>query len=293
MTQFLPDNLLALFAPRPPIQYKPPADDLFINRKHMDIGGIAEFVHGFEDPKDIPPKPQIETREEKRGRKRKEKEELMAYKIEQGIATWTPADNPKATLDPYKTLFIGRINYETSESKIRREFEKYGKISKIVMVHDKNSKPRGYAFIEFAHKSEMSASAGSNERGLLDRTTQRDTLNPAYKKADGTKIDGRRVVVDYERGRTQKKWLPRRLGGGKGDTRRARESKATLLARELAEEAASTMANGSSSRSFSPYRSGGGGGGGGSGSNSSSRRRSRSRSRERSSRRSRSRDRRR
>uniref|UniRef100_A0A914I5J4 U1 small nuclear ribonucleoprotein 70 kDa n=1 Tax=Globodera rostochiensis TaxID=31243 RepID=A0A914I5J4_GLORO len=272
MTQFLPDNLLALFAPRPPIQYKPPADDLFINRKHMDIGGIAEFVHGFEDPKDIPPKPQIETREEKRGRKRKEKEELMAYKIEQGIATWTPADNPKATLDPYKTLFIGRINYETSESKIRREFEKYGKISKIVMVHDKNSKPRGYAFIEFAHKSEMSA---------------------AYKKADGTKIDGRRVVVDYERGRTQKKWLPRRLGGGKGDTRRARESKATLLARELAEEAASTMANGSSSRSFSPYRSGGGGGGGGSGSNSSSRRRSRSRSRERSSRRSRSRDRRR
>lgn len=26
----------------------------------------------------------------------------------------------------------------------------------------------------------------------------------AYKKGDGTKIDGRRVVVDYERGRTQK-----------------------------------------------------------------------------------------
>lgn len=40
---------------------------------------------------------------------RKDKEELMAYKIEQGIATWTPAENPKATTDPYKTLFIGRI----------------------------------------------------------------------------------------------------------------------------------------------------------------------------------------
>lgn len=41
------------------------------------------------------------------------------------------------------------------------------------------------------------------------------TLNlfsEAYKKADGMKIDGRRVVVDYERGRTQKSWLPRRLG---------------------------------------------------------------------------------
>lgn len=38
------------------------------------------------------------------------------------------------------------------------------------------------------------------------------SVSAAYKKADGTKIDGRRVVVDYERGRTQKTWLPRRLG---------------------------------------------------------------------------------
>lgn len=81
----------------------------------------------------------------------------MAYKIEQGIATWTPAANPKATSDPYKTIFVARINYETSESKLRREFEKYGKIKKIVMVHDKNGKPRGYAFIEYEHKSDMSA----------------------------------------------------------------------------------------------------------------------------------------
>jgi hypothetical protein len=46
------------------------------------------------------------------------------------------------------------------------------------------------------------------------------------------KIDGRRVIVDYERGRTQKSWLPRRLGGGKGDTRRTKESRASMLARE-------------------------------------------------------------
>ena len=38
----------------------------------------------------------------------------------------------------------------------------------------------------------------------------------AYKKADGKKIDGRRVVVDLERGRTDEGWKPRRLGGGKG-----------------------------------------------------------------------------
>lgn len=84
------------------------------------------------------------------------------------------------------------------------------------------------------------------------------------------------MVVDYERGRTQKKWLPRRLGGGKGDSRRARESKAAMLARELAEDAA-MVANG---RGGSPFRSGSS--------------RPRSRSRDRASRhRSRSRDRRR
>ena len=98
---------------------------------------------------------------------------------------WTPAENSKATMDPYKTLFIARIvlliffififsnfkntqktaleryftffqNYETSESKLRREFEKFGKIAKLQMVHDKNHKPKGYAFIEFSHKTEMS-----------------------------------------------------------------------------------------------------------------------------------------
>ena len=38
------------------------------------------------------------------------------------------------------------------------------------------------------------------------------TIPAAYKHADGKKIDGRRVLVDVERGRTVKGWLPRRLG---------------------------------------------------------------------------------
>ena len=130
MTQFLPDNLLALFEARPPLPYKPPPDDLLIDRKRPKMMGIAPYVHLFEDPKDTPPKPVFETKEERRARRRKEKEELLAYKIEQGIATWNPADNPNATMDPYKTLFVARINYETSESKLRREFEQFGKIQK-------------------------------------------------------------------------------------------------------------------------------------------------------------------
>ncbi len=38
------------------------------------------------------------------------------------------------------------------------------------------------------------------------------SITAAYKHADGKKIDGRRVLVDVERGRTVKGWLPRRLG---------------------------------------------------------------------------------
>lgn len=37
-------------------------------------------------------------------------------------------------------------------------------------------------------------------------------ITAAYKHADGKKIDGRRIVVDVERGRTVKTWKPRRLG---------------------------------------------------------------------------------
>lgn len=45
----------------------------------------------------------------------------------------------------------------------------------------------------------------------------------AYKQADGRKVDGRRIVVDVERGRTVPGWRPRRLGGGLGSTRTGAE----------------------------------------------------------------------
>jgi U1 small nuclear ribonucleoprotein len=46
-------------------------------------------------------------------------------------------------------------------------------------------KPRGYAFIEYEHKKDM---------------------KEAYKAADGRKLEGRRILVDVERGRTVENW---------------------------------------------------------------------------------------
>jgi len=52
----------------------------------------------------------------------------------------------------------------------------------------------------------------SNRRSDFVVLTVSTSLSAAYKRADGRKIDGRRVVVDVERGRTVKGWRPRRLG---------------------------------------------------------------------------------
>jgi U1 small nuclear ribonucleoprotein len=89
-------------------------------------------------------------------RKKREKEEQVAYKLEQEIALWDPTSNEESTTDPFKTLFVGRINFYTSESKIRREFETYGPIKQIKMIHDKETgKPKGYCFIEYEHERDM------------------------------------------------------------------------------------------------------------------------------------------
>lgn len=200
MTQFLPPNLLALFAARDPIPYLPPAAKLPHEKKQKGYDGVGAFLNVFEHPSETPPPTRVETREERLERKRRERAEQTAYKLEQEIALWDPSQSTRITADPFKTLFVARVNYDTSESKLRREFEGYGPIKKIYMVYNKeNDKPRGYAFIEYEHERDM---------------------HSAYKHADGKKIDGKRVLVDVERARTVKGWLPRRLGGGLGGTRR-------------------------------------------------------------------------
>jgi U1 small nuclear ribonucleoprotein 70kDa len=50
----------------------------------------------------------------------------------------------------------------------------------VATVADLEGKPRGYAFIEFEKEEDMMT---------------------AFKRSDGKKIDGRRIVVDVERGR--------------------------------------------------------------------------------------------
>ncbi|KAG0231209.1 hypothetical protein BGW41_002237 [Actinomortierella wolfii] len=196
MTDRLPPHLLRLFAPRPPLPYAPPLDREPGKKRENHLTPLAQFLPLCKghDPDYVP----TMTIAERKKQKMAEKKALHEERIKKGLEEWDPNADPKVGGDPYKTLFISRLNYQVTEKELRREFEMYGPIENIRVVRGPDEKSRGYAFIEYEREKDMKA---------------------AYKDADGIKILGRRVVVDVERGRTVKGWKPKRLGGGLGGTR--------------------------------------------------------------------------
>eukprot|EP01116_Phalansterium_solitarium_P015543 TRINITY_DN343_c0_g1_i2.p1 TRINITY_DN343_c0_g1~~TRINITY_DN343_c0_g1_i2.p1 ORF type:complete len:335 (+),score=34.04 TRINITY_DN343_c0_g1_i2:95-1099(+) len=196
MTAHLPPNLLSLFQPRPPIPYVAP-----IERSNLPAyTGVSQFLSAFQDPRLLSDEDQKNMETPKQKKERAMKTKFLAHykEIEELLGQWDPRQDANATEDAYKTVIVARLSRDTSEHKLRKEFDIYGPIKSCRLVTDKQGKPRGYAFIEF--ESERS-------------------MRKAYDQGDGRKIDGRRVVVDVERGRTTKHWRPRRLGGGLGYTR--------------------------------------------------------------------------
>lgn len=75
----------------------------------MEMFSFVLFLSLVKDPKDTPPPTRVETREERIERRRRERAEQVAYKLEREIATWDPNQQPTATEDPFKTLFVARI----------------------------------------------------------------------------------------------------------------------------------------------------------------------------------------
>ncbi|GFR50213.1 hypothetical protein Agub_g12390 [Astrephomene gubernaculifera] len=212
----LPPPLLSLFNPRAQLPLPP---EIKKPKIKLPYTGIAAYVKEFAsegDPEyqpprseDCPPSPRLfrnrelsaqarldtETKTEKKIRLTKWKLEEAEREAREKAKTFDPNKDPKIEGDPYKTIIVARLSFDVTEKKLRREFEEFGPIKRVRIVTDKAGKPRGYAFVEFEHKADM---------------------KEAYKSADGKKIEGRRVLVDVERGRTVENWKPRRLGGGLG-----------------------------------------------------------------------------
>ncbi|SPO41959.1 related to SNP1 - U1 small nuclear ribonucleoprotein [Pseudozyma flocculosa] len=222
MTHQLPPNLIRLFTSRPPLPYTPPLpgdqdpndppqpkdrDEISNRKKVRPLDGVAAFLERVkqeaadrgEATDDIDEQGQAQqfthakitlaemAKEEKKRKKEQEKKE--------GLEKYDPNKDPEAIGDPFKTLFLARLSYDTTEKDLHREFDMYGPIERIRLVRDKEGKSRGYAFVLYERERDMRA---------------------AYKDAEGLKINGRRIMVDVERGRAVKDWKPTRLGGGLG-----------------------------------------------------------------------------
>jgi U1 small nuclear ribonucleoprotein len=53
---------------------------------------------------------------------------LTEDKNELMLQEWDPHSNPNATSNAYTTLFAGRLSFDTTEKKLRRELEQFGPI---------------------------------------------------------------------------------------------------------------------------------------------------------------------
>jgi RNA recognition motif-containing protein len=91
-----------------------------------------------------------------------------------------------------KKLYVGNLNYKTTEDVLRLAFGPFGEITSVNILQG-----RGFGFVE------MSSPEGADEARL---------------KLNGTDLDGRRIIVNEAKPRAER---PReqRFGGGVGERR--------------------------------------------------------------------------
>lgn len=203
-----------LFVPRPTLSFMPSLHQGKDGYRGPRLSPVADYVKEFAPPKsassssktsrassikeDGEIKEPVETRRSKRIKAQADLQAaLMAY---------DPQSYPhdKVTSDPQRTLFIGRLAYSVTEEHLRPLLERFGPIEDVRIVKTAEGKSRGYAFAQFS---------------------RRDDARRAYERMDAMRVEGRRIVVDMERGRVQSGWRPRRLGGGLGRTRATQQER--------------------------------------------------------------------
>ena len=84
MTDKLPPNLLALFAPRPPLRWVPPADHAPEERKTAHVTGIAAFLPQLEEYKKTDEYEPTESWLQRKDRIKQEKREQQASLVKDG-----------------------------------------------------------------------------------------------------------------------------------------------------------------------------------------------------------------
>ncbi|KAK7270429.1 hypothetical protein RIF29_23557 [Crotalaria pallida] len=73
---------------------------------------------------------------QKKARIQKLRVEKGAAKAAEELEKYDPHKDPNISRDPYKTLFVSKLSYETTESRIKREFESYGAIKRVGILNN-------------------------------------------------------------------------------------------------------------------------------------------------------------
>lgn len=203
-----PPNIQKLFAAGLPIPYVPPIDYPIECRKTTTISPISNYkslinthVEQLNHQTLASPNQTLNSSIEAARIKKINHQKSFERQLNDWNNPQLLAKNEQEFMkDPYKTVFISRLDYKLTEIDISNGFNNFGPINSIKIIRDINSnKSRGYGFIVF-------------EKDLDAKNCVRELA------ATGIKLPGtsRTILVDMERGRLIRNWKPRRLGGGLG-----------------------------------------------------------------------------
>ena len=86
-----------------------------------------------------------------------------------------------------KNIFVGNLNFKTSEEELRKLFEPYGAVDRVTILTDRDTgRSRGFAFVEMTNAEEgEKAIAGLNGTQLEGRALNVNEARPKGEKSGG------------------------------------------------------------------------------------------------------------
>ena len=94
----------------------------------------------------------------------------------------------------FSKLYVGNLNYKTTEETLKQLFAQYGEVTSVNILQG-----RGFGFVEMATP---------------------ESSQDAKEKLNGTDLEGRKIIVNEARPRTERPHEMRREGGERRDFRK-------------------------------------------------------------------------
>ena len=131
MTDKLPHNLIGLFTPRPQPKFLYPIDHPAEKRHTSRVDGLGQALDALKEYKDNDNYEPTESWLQRRDRKIQESKEKQEKLKSDAPQNYKPDEDPAIRGDPYKTLFVSRMSYDTEERDLERELGRYGPIERV------------------------------------------------------------------------------------------------------------------------------------------------------------------